>query len=205
MYNKLLFKQYFLYILAAILFIMPIESQANDWLSNNQGWLKHLAGSVDQIYKLVTGAAYVIGCSLAFKALYTLKVYGELRTMMASQSSLKEPLTYLMVAAIFIFLPTGFGIMMNTTFGESNVLAYSQLSTALDLTESNGGIALLSILQLIGVIAFVRGWVLLARSQGQGAQPGTMGKAITHVFGGVMLMNIVATVNIMYNTLGIKF
>jgi intracellular multiplication protein IcmC len=94
---------------------------------------------------------------------------------------------------------------MNTTFGQSNVLAYNELSPALNLTDSNGGIALLRILQLIGVIAFVRGWVLLARSQGQGAQPGTMGKAVTHVFGGVLLMNIVATVNIMYNTLGIKF
>ena len=186
--------------------VLAAETEGiSSWLSNNKGWLNHLAGSVDELYKMVTGAAYVIGCSFLFKAMYTLKVYGELRTMMASNASLKEPLTYLMVGAIFLYFPTGFAVVMNTAFAEPNVLEYKELSPALDLTESNGGVALLRLLQLIGVISFVRGWVLLARSQGQGAQPGTMGKAITHVLGGVMLMNIVATVNIMYNTLGIKF
>lgn len=175
------------------------------FLSANADWLTHLAGSIDQVYTMVTGAAYVIGISFAFKALYSLKVYGELRTMMASNASVKEPLTYLIVAAVFIYLPTGFGIIMSTTFGYKNVLAYSQLPSSFDLDESNGGFALLKLLQLIGVIAFVRGWVLLARSQGQGAQPGGMGKGLTHVFGGVLLMNIVGTLDVVYNTLGISF
>lgn len=173
--------------------------------SDNANWLNHLAGSVDQVYKMVTGAAYIIGCAFAFKALYSLKVYGELRTMMASQTSIKEPIMYLIVAAVFIYMPTAFDILMNTTFDESSIMSYDQLPSDLDLTSTNGGIALLSILQLIGVIAFVRGWVLMARSQGQGSQPGTLGKGITHVFGGILLMNIVFTINVVYNTLGIKF
>ncbi len=175
------------------------------WVEDNANWLNHLAESVDQVYHMVTGAAYMIGLAFAFKALYSLKVYGELRTMMASNTSLKEPLTYLMVAAAFIFLPTGFGIVMNTTFGSTSVLSYTQLPAGLDFTNTNGGVALLRILQVIGVIAFVRGWVLMARSQGQGSQPGTMGKGITHIFGGVLLMNVVGTINVMYNTLGINF
>lgn len=174
-------------------------------IAANAEWLNHLARSVDQVYKLVTGAAYIIGCAFAFKALYSLKVYGELRTMMASNTSLKEPLTYLLVAAVFIFMPTAFSIMMNTTFGSSNVLAYSELPAGMSFSATNGGEAFLKILQLIGAMAFVRGWVLLARSQGQGSQPGTMGKGITHIFGGILLMNIVGTVNVMYNTLGITF
>ncbi len=175
------------------------------WLAANAGWLKNLAQSIDQVYTLVTAAAYVIGISFAFKALYSLKVYGELRTMMSSNASIKEPLTYLLVAAVFIYMPTAFGILMNTTFGQQNVLAYSQLPSAFDLSESNGGFALLKLLQLIGVIAFVRGWVLLARSAGQGAQPGGFGKGLMHVFGGVLLMNIVGTITVVYNTLGISF
>lgn len=175
------------------------------WTSDNATWLNQLAGSVDQVYKMVTGASYIIGVAFAFKALYSLKIYGELRTMMASQTSLKEPVTYLIVAAVFIYLPTGFGILMNTTFGQSTVLSYNELPQELNLTAANGGIALLRILQVIGVMAFVRGWVLIARSQGQGSQPGTLGKGMTHVFGGVLLMNIVMTVDVMYNTLGINF
>lgn len=175
-------------------------------LQANAGWLINLAGSLNQVYKMVTGAAYLIGISFAFKALYSLKVYGELRTMMSSNTSAKEPVTYLLVAGIFIYLPTGFGILLNTTFGVgSNVLAYSQLPAAFSLTQTNGGFALLKLLQVIGVMAFVRGWVLLARSQSQGAQPGGFGKGITHIFGGVLLMNIVGTINVVYNTLGISF
>lgn len=175
------------------------------WAADNASWLTHLVGSVDQVYHLITGAAYIMGISFAFKALYSLKVYGELRTMMASQTSLKEPLTYLIVAAAFIFFPTGFGIVMNTTFGQETVLSYNQLPAGSELGATAGGRALLRVLQVIGAIAFVRGWVLMARSQGQGSQPGTLGKGITHVFGGVLLMNIIGTINIMYNTLGISF
>lgn len=175
------------------------------WLGANADWLKNLAGSIDQVYKLVTAAAYVIGISFAFKAMYSLKVYGEMRTMTASNASMKEPLTYLFVAGIFIYLPTGFAIVLNTTFGSNNVMAYSQLPSAFDLSGSNGGYALLKLLQLIGVISFVRGWVLLARSSGQGQQPGGFGKGLTHIVGGVFLMNIIQTLNIVYNTLGISF
>ncbi len=169
------------------------------------GWLKHLSSSLNAVYRMVTGAAYLIGISFAFKALYSLKVYGELRTMMASNANAKEPLTYLLVAAIFIYFPTGFDVMLNSTFGNHTVLAYSELPSAVNLTASNGGFALLRLLQVIGVMAFVRGWVLLARSQGQGAQPGGFGKGLTHVFGGVLLMNIVGTVTVLYNSLGITF
>ncbi len=175
------------------------------WISANADWLNHLAGSINQVYTMVTAAAYVIGISFAFKALYSLKVYGELRTMMSSNASVKEPLTYLIVAAVFIYLPTGLSIILNSTFGQSNVLAYSELPSAFDLSETNGGFALLKLLQLIGVMAFVRGWVLLARSAGQGSQPGGFGKGLMHVFGGVLLMNIVGTIRVVYNTLGISF
>lgn len=166
-------------------------------------YLPNLAQSVDQVYKMVTGAAYLMGIAFAFKALYSLKVYGELRTMMASNTSLKEPLTYLLVAAAFIYLPTGVDILMLSTFDTTNFMSYSQLPQGLNLTATNGGIALLRILTVIGAVSFIRGWVLMARSQGQGSQPGTLGKGLTHVFGGVLLMNIVGTINVVSNTLGI--
>jgi intracellular multiplication protein IcmC len=176
-----------------------------NFLSDSAGWLKHLSGSIDQLYYMVTGCAYVIGIAFAFKALYSLKVYGEQRTMMSSNASMKEPLSYLFVAGIFIFLPTGVGVFLNTTFGTDSIMAYSALPSAFDLTQENGGYALLQLLQLIGIIAFIRGWVLIARAGAQGQQPGGVGKGLMHVFGGVLLMNIVYTLNIVYNTLGISF
>lgn len=180
---------------------MSLESFA----TSNANWLNNLALSVDQLYMMVTGAAYVMGCSFFIKALYTMKVYGEARTMMASSSSIKEPITYFIISCVFIYIPTGVEILLTTTYDENTIMSYESLPNGINLTVANGGIALLSILQLIGITAFVRGWVLVGRSQSQGSQPGTLGKGITHIFGGILLMNIVATINILYNTLGIQF
>lgn len=177
----------------------------SDFVKNNADWLNHLAGSLDQVYTMVTGAAYMIGLAFAFKALYSLKIYGEMRTMMSNSASMKEPLTYLLVGSVFIYLPTAVDIFLNSTFDEHNILAYSQLGSSFTLTQGNGGWALLKLLQTIGVIGFVRGWVLIARATSQGQQPGGFGKGITHVFGGILMMNIVQTLNILYNTLGISF
>ena len=156
----------------------------------------------------MTGAAYLIGLAFAFKAIYSLKMFGESKSMMSQgHSSLKEPAIYLVVAAIFIYFPTGLAIMLNTTFGSSSILQYapvnssSQAISTLFGSGSTVGRPLALIIQTIGVIAFVRGWVLIARTASQGQPPGGTGKGLMHVFGGILAMNIVATLEIINNTL----
>src|SRR5204862_7284694 len=56
-----------------------------------QTMLSTLNASIPELWRLVTAAAYIMGFILAFKGLYYLKVYGEARTMMATQSSFKVP------------------------------------------------------------------------------------------------------------------
>ena len=117
----------------------------------------------------------------------------------------KENISSIFLIFLIFVLDRFSKIKILKDFGENSILAYNQLPAGFNFTGTNGGQAILKLLQVIGVISFVRGWVLLARSQGQGSQPGSMGKGVIHIFGGVMLMNIVATVNIVYNTLGVNF
>lgn len=169
--------------------------------------LTNIANNLGPVQNLLRGASFLIGLSFAFKAIYTLKVYGEARTMMATNSSLKEPLVYMMVAAIFLYFPTAVEIVMNTTFGYSTPLAYAPVNStnsgidALFGSSSTVGWALSIILKTIGLAAFIRGWVLIARSASQGQPPGGTGKGLMHVIGGIMLMNIVGTLTIIDNTL----
>jgi intracellular multiplication protein IcmC len=169
--------------------------------------LTNLANIQPNMYKLVTGAAYIIGLSFIFRALYHLKIYGELRTMMASQTGLKEPIAYLFVGTMLLYLPTGFGTVMQTSFGYESVLAYSNWRLGGGMAFTPGGRAILRLVQLMGVIAFVKGWVILAKSVGQGGagQGNTTGKALTHILGGVAGINIVGTANIISSTLGVSF
>jgi len=57
-------------------------------------------------------------------------------------------------------------------------------------------------IQIIGLVAFVRGWMMIAKSASQGGhQQGGFGKGMMHVFGGVMAINIVSTLNVINETL----
>jgi intracellular multiplication protein IcmC len=179
--------------------VNKINSQANVFIN--------LATNLLPVERMITGAAYVIGLAFAFKAIYSLKAYGEARTMMSSNASMKEPVVYLVVAGVLIYFPTGLAIMLNTTFGSSNILQYAPVNSNNSVisgffgSSSQVGWALAIIIQVIGVASFVRGWVLIARSASQGQPPGGTGKGIMHVFGGILAMNVVATLQIINNTL----
>ena len=126
---------------------------------------------------------------------------------MSSNTSIKEPVMYLLVAGILIYLPTGVELVLNTTFGSSNILQYAPVNsnnpTIANLFGSGSlvGRPLAIIIQTVGIVAFIRGWILIARSASQGQPPGGTGKGLMHVFGGILAMNIVGTLNIINNTL----
>lgn len=177
------------------------------WISSQIDILTNIASSMQSVERLIAAAAYLIGIAFAVKAIYSLKVYGEARTMMASNTSIKEPLAYLLVAGMLIYLPTGFQVLMNSSFGYSNILAYAPINSnnsTIDILfgqDSAVGESLAIIIQTIGLIAFIRGWVLIARSASQGQPPGGTGKGMVHVFGGILAMNIVGTLQMINNTL----
>jgi intracellular multiplication protein IcmC len=184
---------------------MPFTDWSNA-ITNNVNILTNIANTMAPVQQLVSGAAYLIGMSFAFKAIYSLKVYGEARTMMSNSASLKDPLIHLIVAGILIYLPSGFQMMLNTTFGpNSSLLSYSgagnQTLSSMFGQNSSAGLALTLIIRTIGLIAFVRGWVLIAKSASQGQPPGGTGKGLTHVFGGILAMNCIGTLDIINNTL----
>lgn len=177
-----------------------------DWLAGEVDILANIASSMAPVQRLISGAAYLIGIAFAIKALFCLKALGESRTMMSGNASIKEPLAYFLVAGMLIYLPTGFQILMNSTFGpNSSILAYADSDNptmdALFGPDSVVGASLSLIIQTIGLIAFIRGWVLIARSASQGQPPGGTGKGMIHVFGGILAMNIVGTLEIINNTI----
>ncbi len=176
-------------------------------ITNQIDLLKNISESVYPLERLVTGAAYLIGCMFLFKAIYSLKIYGEARSMMSSSTSVKEPIVYLVVGVMLIYFPTALSIMLKSTFDVTNPLQYAPTDSKnipidyLFGTGSSIGRPLAMLIQLIGLIAFVRGWVLIARSASQGQPPGGTGKGLVHIFGGILAVNIVGTLQMINNTL----
>ncbi len=177
------------------------------WVAGQAEILTRLAESLAPVERLITGGAYLIGCAFLFKAIYSLKVYGEARTMMSNSASVKEPIMYLLVGVMLIYFPTGARVIMESTFGYHNVLEYAPVSSnnaSLDTLFGSGSVVgqpLAMLIKVVGLIAFVRGWVLIARSASQGQPPGGTGKGLMHVFGGILAINIVGTIHMINNTL----
>lgn len=177
------------------------------WIISQANILTNVANNLIPVQRLITGGAYIIGCAFLFKAIYSLKIYGEARTMMSSNTSMKEPVVYLMVGALLVYFPTAVNIVMMTSFGTTNILQYAPVNSnnqtinSLFGSGSMVGQPLTILIRVIGLVAFVRGWVLIARSASQGQPPGGTGKGLVHVFGGILAINIVGTLNMINATL----
>lgn len=186
------------------LFFAPL-ALASDTTYNATDMLLNLQKSLPALFNLAVGGAYVMGIAFALKGIYDLKIYGESRTMMSGNTNIKGPLFTLFVAAMCIFSPSAFTMVMETTFGYSSVLAYDQFPTTSGQSLSPAATVILQIIQVIGAYAFIRGWVLLARSSSSQGAHGLFGRGLTHVVGGVFAVNIVGTCNVIAATFGITF
>lgn len=178
-----------------------------DFLNSQVNVLNNIAKSLGPVQELIKTVAGVLGLGFLFKAIYSLKIYGESRTMTSGTANAKEPILYILVAAALLYLPTTVEVLLMSTFGESNPLAFQPISSVNDSINNTFGMGsiigrpLTLIIQVVGMIAFIRGWVLIARSASQGQQPGGTGKGLMHVFGGILAINIVKTIEVINNTL----
>ena len=154
------------------------------------------------IIRFIVATAYVIGLWFIFGAIVTLKKLGQ-QTMMQHQS-ISGPLIKLIVGLLLLYLPGVIDVSLWTIWGygvgEESLMTYEPGLSDPFGPAKEGAIA---IVRVVGYVSFVRGFVILSRSGAQsGAQPGTFGKGLMHIIGGMLAINIVGTIRIISNTLG---
>ncbi len=174
-----------------------------DLYTDSVSILTNLANSLIPVEKLLTASSYLMGIGFAIKAVLTLKSHGEQRSSLSGTGNMKEAIIYVLVASMLLYFPTAFEALMNSTFGYSTVLAYSQSPylTGIFGTNNAVGTSLTIVIQVIGLFAFIKGWIMIARGASQGQSAGNTGKGLMHVFGGILAMNVVGTIQIVINTL----
>lgn len=164
--------------------------------------LAHLVSNFGPIERMIAGAMYLVGFVMIFRGIYALKQYGELRTMMSVNADMKTPIILFVVGSVLIFYPSTINMALTSVFGSNNILAYTP--NAKWSSESNETFLYVGIvLRIIGYVGFFRGWLLLTHLGSQGSPPGTLGKALVHIVGGILLVNIFATWHIVETTLGL--
>lgn len=162
----------------------------------------NLSESLPALWEMVTGGAYLMGVSFAARGVYQLRQYGELRAMMSTQTNLKGILILFVVAAVFMYLPTAFDVMMATSFGYTTPLsALSYQGPSVGGLSEDAMTALIELVQFTGLVAFIRGWLIIVKSSQPGSQGG-FAKGMTHIIGGILTINVVGTEQVLAATLG---
>ncbi|SRR5579883_2401833 len=180
---------------APILFAAPSFPDAVTMLEN-------FAKSIPDLMMFVTALAYVMGMWFIVKGLLSLKQYGESRTQGSSQHELKGPMIYLFVGAALLYLPTTVMYSTNTFWITTTPYAYQD---ALDQTDPWQDLiyTVFQVVELIGVIAFIRGLIILTHLGQGSAQPGSFGRAMAHIIGGIFCINIYFFIQTILNTLSL--
>lgn len=168
--------------------------------------LENLTTAVGSIKALVGAVSFIIGISLVWRGIAMYRSFANQTFGSAQRGEFAGPLVFIVVGAILIYLPSASDVALFTIFSttetgsESEMLAY--FVPGAEERWKNIALVLVKYMKLIGFIAFVRGWIILSKMGHAGSQPGSVAKGLTHLIGGVLLMNIPDTMRILATTFG---
>jgi len=170
--------------------------------------LSTLAESLGQVWEMLTGACWLFGIMIFLSGMLKLKKYGQMTVFMMSHAEIVGPLSRILIGTLLIYTQYGLNVMLATLFNEEGGSGEFSMDSITSYNSSmTGSNALLFpvflIVQIIGLLAFMRGLMKLTKAGEQGAQPGTVPTALMLVFGGVMCVNIVGTINMVRITIGL--
>lgn len=164
----------------------------------------NLDTSLNQIWAFLTATCYITGLSLTLSAVYKLKKFGEKTAFMHNTKGLLAPSAAFAIGVGLMYSPTFLENWNMTIFGTPNVmstLTWESANSGIDWADAIE--PMIGTVQVIGLIAFLRGWLLVVKATGEQPQPGAVSKGIIHVVGGVMAINITGTMDALANTFGL--
>lgn len=166
----------------------------------------NLSTSLSGVSQFLTALAYVIGIYLTVSAVFKFKKFGHRTAFMHVEAGMFGPIMQFMIGVALLYTPTFIGVLNATVFGDSSmddVMAYTTSGSSPDWAAAIE--PMYQTIQVIGLIAFLRGWLILTKSvqKDGGNQPGQITKGVIHIIGGVMAMNITRTIDIITATFGL--
>lgn len=155
--------------------------------------LIRLSSSIDPVTHIVGGVSYLIGFLLIWTSLKKLKAVADVRARYGGGGQIFPPLCYMFGGFMLFFLPTVIEVGRNTFFGSGSPIAYGSLLNLLG-KYGQAVYVIIRLIELAGLIWFVRGTVLLVQASEPGVQHGPKGLAFLIV--GVLAINIQYTTGI---------
>lgn len=169
-------------------------------IPNVADMVKNIAETVPELMLFTTALAYLLGFYFVYHGIMLLKKFSEQRTAMSGDAKLSGPLINIFVGAALIYLPSAVNSGLTTFWLNPTPYKY-ETDSGSEWSEFIS--ACFMIIQLIGVIAFIRGLIILTHLGGQGGQQGGVGRAMAHIVAGIFCIDIYDFVNAVFLTLGL--
>jgi len=170
-------------------------SQASDL----SGMFVAFSHSITAISKLVSIGAKLAGLLLMMKVLFMLPQVEQGREM-------PSKVIWTLISGVGLWaMPGMFDAITGTMGAISSTDHPNPLMSGYEAAPGGAGFddavkAILMFIQLLGIIAFVRGMLIL-KAIGEN-KDGVMGRALTHIFGGAAAMNIYWAITMLGKTIG---
>lgn len=154
------------------------------------------------IWNLLISCCYLFGALFVARGIFDFKVYGEQRTASAQQNSLRTPLTYVVVGLFLLYAPNTIVLLSESWLMQPTVmLAYlnPENASAGSSTWASLAVAMFTLLQICGLVSFIRGCFMLTHIGG--GQHGGTAKGMTHIISGIIMLNLQAFLQILQNSI----
>jgi len=136
---------------------------------------------------LLVSIAYVSGIFFVSKGIFAFKQYGEQRTMMSSQTTVRVPLTYFTVGVAMLYFPKMISIFSNAVFSQPviELIGYhGGIDSGVDVKQ-----AVYALVQIVGLVSVLRA-LFIASNPHPGGGSGGFSKAVVHFVAGLLALNI---------------
>jgi hypothetical protein len=161
----------------------------------------------DPMTSALSALAIVMGVFMVVRGLMKASKHG----MDPRTHSVAHILANLIIGAILLVVGQSLDMMMSTVFGGPGVTPSSVVGGWAFVQQLNAGQQFvdtirysLMFMQVVGFIAFIRGWLIL-KHHAEGSGQATMGQGLTHIVGGVMAVNIFNFLEVVDSSFGSGF
>jgi len=151
------------------------------------------AGTWSAVSSFVVVLFWCVGCWLALIAILNYKNFSD------GKCGAGKPIFQTIIAALMVAISRFIPILSDTLNNKAAEFSPGALFSEIPVTDPLGvGLAFTSVLlfvQMLGTIAIFRGFLMIWEATNKGAGSGLIGKAWTHVIGGVLAVNIQLTIS----------
>lgn len=180
-------------VLLVLILLVPSVAYAQEFD------LQNIQNNLQAIITFAIATSYVMGLFFCFYAVLKLKQYGERSTMQPGQGSLGRSVALFVIGIMLLYLPSTMSVFSYTVWNTTDPKLFPRPGSAGEFFDVFK--TLILAIRVAGIISFIRGWVLLVQVANEKGQPGTVGKAILHLLGGVLAFNFMQLYETIENSL----